>query len=178
MKILKFLILNMIIAGYFCNKDWSADMNPEKWNKDGLKNIKRILNRQLNGNVAKNIILFLGDGMGMPTVTAGRILKGQKLNNNGKFPINQSDTDMAYEIAKNKLSQLNYFSTEFIESDDELDDLDSSLNKNYLNFTKNLSKDKTILKTLPDNDKTLINNNEDNSLKDDFQKIVDLSSVN
>ena len=85
---------------------------------------------------------------------------------------------MAYEIAKNKLSQLNYFSTEFIESDDELDDLDSSLNKNYLNFTKNLSKDKTILKTLPDNDKTLINNNEDNSLKDDFQKIVDLSSVN
>ena len=87
MKILKFLILNMIIAGYFCNKDWSADMNPEKWNKDGLKNIKRILNRQLNGNVAKNIILFLGDGMGMPTVTAGRILKGQKLNNNGEEQI-------------------------------------------------------------------------------------------
>ena len=77
----------MIIAGYYCNKDWSADFNPEKWNKDGLKNIKRILNRQLNANVAKNIILFLGDGMGMPTVTAGRILKGQKLNNNGEEQI-------------------------------------------------------------------------------------------
>ena len=30
-----------------------------------------------NTNVAKNVILFVGDGMGISTVTASRILKGQ-----------------------------------------------------------------------------------------------------
>lgn len=30
-----------------------------------------------NKNVAENVIFFLGDGMGLPSVTAGRILKGQ-----------------------------------------------------------------------------------------------------
>lgn len=30
--------------------------------------------------VAKNVIIFIGDGMGMTTITAGRILKGQRRN--------------------------------------------------------------------------------------------------
>lgn len=30
-----------------------------------------------NENIAKNIIFFLGDGMGVSTVTAARIYKGQ-----------------------------------------------------------------------------------------------------
>jgi alkaline phosphatase len=34
-----------------------------------------MLTRQLNGNVAKNIVLMIGDGMGITTVSAGRILK-------------------------------------------------------------------------------------------------------
>ena len=34
--------------------------------------------------VAKNVILFLGDGMGMPTVTAARILQGQMQGKNGE----------------------------------------------------------------------------------------------
>ena len=36
------------------------------------------LQRQINMNVARNVILFVGDGMGMSTVTAARILRGQR----------------------------------------------------------------------------------------------------
>ena len=34
--------------------------------------------------VAKNIIIFVGDGMGPATVTAARIYKGQKQGKNGE----------------------------------------------------------------------------------------------
>jgi len=56
---------------------WEAD-----WNAIAQQSLQRALEQQqLNTNVAKNVILFLGDGMGVSTVTAGRIydaqLKGQ-----------------------------------------------------------------------------------------------------
>jgi alkaline phosphatase len=35
-------------------------------------------------NIAKNVILFIGDGMGASTVTAARIYKGQKSGNPGE----------------------------------------------------------------------------------------------
>ena len=59
--------------------DWSEDRNPEKWNNLAKKTLENILNRKLNRNIAKNLIMFIGDGMGISTVTAGRIRKGQKL---------------------------------------------------------------------------------------------------
>ncbi len=37
-----------------------------------------------NTNIAKNVILFLGDGMGISTVTGGRIYSGQKLGTSGE----------------------------------------------------------------------------------------------
>lgn len=40
--------------------------------------------QKLNQNTAKNLILFLGDGMGIPTVTAARILKGQLNGQSGE----------------------------------------------------------------------------------------------
>lgn len=33
---------------------------------------------------AKNVILFVGDGMGVATVTAARILRGQRLGKKGE----------------------------------------------------------------------------------------------
>ncbi|XP_069961261.1 alkaline phosphatase-like [Cherax quadricarinatus] len=42
------------------------------------------LNVRDNWNVAKNVILFLGDGMGITAVTAARIYKGQKSGMNGE----------------------------------------------------------------------------------------------
>ena len=66
------------------NPDWSADMSAKRWNVDATQRINKLLNRRFNGNLAKNIILFLGDGMGISTVTAGRIRKGQLKGNNGE----------------------------------------------------------------------------------------------
>lgn len=37
-----------------------------------------------NTNRAKNVILFVGDGMGISTVTAGRIYEGQKRGVDGE----------------------------------------------------------------------------------------------
>lgn len=40
--------------------------------------------QSLNQNVAKNVIVFVGDGMGLTTTTAARILKGQLAGNPGE----------------------------------------------------------------------------------------------
>lgn len=42
--------------------DWSRDTQPGRWYKDALDKINQMLKRKINKNVAKNIILFLGDG--------------------------------------------------------------------------------------------------------------------
>ena len=42
----------------------SIDKDRNKWNENALNKIKETLAKKINGNVAKNIILFLGDGMG------------------------------------------------------------------------------------------------------------------
>ena len=42
------------------------------------------MTESLNGNAAHNIILFIGDGMGISTVTAARIRKGQAQGGSGE----------------------------------------------------------------------------------------------
>ncbi|XP_045172754.2 alkaline phosphatase-like [Mercenaria mercenaria] len=54
------------------------------WETRGLNQIQRAASRVPNQRLAKNIILFIGDGMGISTVTAARILGGQKLNMPGE----------------------------------------------------------------------------------------------
>lgn len=39
---------------------------------------------QLSTNTAKNLIMFLGDGMSLTTLTAARIYKGQLKNTSGE----------------------------------------------------------------------------------------------
>lgn len=52
------------------------------WRKIGLQTLKKRLSssnvKNLEEHKAKNIIIFVGDGMGLTTITAGRIFKGQK----------------------------------------------------------------------------------------------------
>ena len=53
---------------------------PETWYESGQERVEKNLSlRQRSGEapLAKNIILFIGDGMGISTVTAARILAGQ-----------------------------------------------------------------------------------------------------
>ena len=56
----------------------------EFWQKQAQDELKRAKNLKPNIGVAKNVILFLGDGMGVSTVTAARILQGQLQNKTGE----------------------------------------------------------------------------------------------
>ncbi|XP_051482783.1 intestinal-type alkaline phosphatase-like isoform X2 [Apus apus] len=51
---------------------------PSFWNKQAAAAIEASLKIQPKISQAKNLILFLGDGFGIPTITATRILKGQE----------------------------------------------------------------------------------------------------
>nr|XP_033777818.1 alkaline phosphatase-like [Geotrypetes seraphini]XP_033777819.1 alkaline phosphatase-like [Geotrypetes seraphini] len=54
------------------------EKNPKYWRDQAQETLQSALRLQkLNTNIAKNVIIFLGDGMGIATVTACRILKGQ-----------------------------------------------------------------------------------------------------
>ncbi|NVJ60053.1 MAG: alkaline phosphatase [Gammaproteobacteria bacterium] len=53
------------------------------WYQDAQSRLAEKLNRN-TGAKAKNVILFVGDGMGISTLTAARILEGQKAGNNGE----------------------------------------------------------------------------------------------
>ena len=55
-----------------------------QWYKDGVKLIQDNLKVKPNTNTAKNAILFLGDGMGITTITAARILDGQMKGQSGE----------------------------------------------------------------------------------------------
>jgi alkaline phosphatase len=68
------LINNLINCG---RVEWSVEKDPSFWKEQGRISIEDALKRRENTRVAKNVILFLGDGMGVSTVTAGRIRKGQ-----------------------------------------------------------------------------------------------------
>uniref|UniRef100_F7G4Y2 Alkaline phosphatase n=1 Tax=Monodelphis domestica TaxID=13616 RepID=F7G4Y2_MONDO len=57
--------------------------NPSFWNRQAAEAIKTAQQLQPIQTAAKNLILFLGDGMGVPTVTATRILKGKLSGNLG-----------------------------------------------------------------------------------------------
>ncbi|KAK0080391.1 hypothetical protein PV326_008192, partial [Microctonus aethiopoides] len=52
------------------------------WYEEALGALNKRLNTDINTNVAKNIIIYLGDGMSIPTLFAARAYKGQL---DGKF---------------------------------------------------------------------------------------------
>nr|XP_020452491.1 alkaline phosphatase-like [Monopterus albus] len=60
------------------------ELHASYWNNKASQALHTALNVQPNVHQAKNIILFLGDGMGVTTVTAARILKGQMAGKSGE----------------------------------------------------------------------------------------------
>ena len=63
---------------------FAREENPSQWYNDGQAEPQRALQRKPNEAQAKNIILFLGDGMGISTVTAARIFDGQLRSESGE----------------------------------------------------------------------------------------------
>ena len=60
--------------------------NPKFWIASGTASIQASEKLTANNNTAKNVILFVGDGMGISTITAARIFEGQqqKVNRGGE----------------------------------------------------------------------------------------------
>ncbi len=56
----------------------------ESWLEDGAKAVAERAAQPINTKRAKNVILFIGDGMGVSTLTAGRILEGQMQGQSGE----------------------------------------------------------------------------------------------
>ena len=95
-KWLIFLILILTLIG--CSNGSILPRKTEVWYDLGEKAIADKLNQKsfsTNRGTAKNIILFIGDGMGISTVTASRIYAGQLRGESGeenflsfgKFPV-------------------------------------------------------------------------------------------
>ncbi|MBI3247471.1 MAG: alkaline phosphatase [Deltaproteobacteria bacterium] len=57
---------------------------PEEWYEAGKQAVKSAEKLKKPAASAKNVILFIGDGMGVSTVTAARILEGQLRGENGE----------------------------------------------------------------------------------------------
>ncbi|CAI5694636.1 alkaline phosphatase, tissue-nonspecific isozyme [Oreochromis niloticus] len=74
--------------------------NSEFWRSQARKTLQAALDRKLNTNVARNILFFLGDGMGLTTLTAARILKGQLENQPGEETVMTMDTFPNVGLAK------------------------------------------------------------------------------
>jgi alkaline phosphatase len=56
----------------------------ETWRRDGWNAIERAKREKIRKGKAKNVILFLGDGMSVTTLTASRILEGQMRGESGE----------------------------------------------------------------------------------------------
>lgn len=69
----------------------AKDENPGQWFADGNAELQKTLQLKTNEGRAKNVILFIGDGMGLSTVTAARIFDGQLRGDSGE------DNSLAFE---------------------------------------------------------------------------------
>ena len=85
MKILTSLLASAIGASLM-SVAHSAPTNesPEKWFADGEAAVQSAKKIHANKHKAKNVILFVADGMGVSTATAARILEGQLRGETGE----------------------------------------------------------------------------------------------
>ncbi len=81
--ILSFVIstFSQIIHSQFPVK---REETPRTWRRDGQAAIEARKRQKINKRKAKNVILFIGDGMGVTTLTAARILEGQMRGASGE----------------------------------------------------------------------------------------------
>ncbi|MEQ1646869.1 MAG: alkaline phosphatase, partial [Pyrinomonadaceae bacterium] len=58
--------------------------NPDMWRTDGWNAVDMAKKTKIRTKKAKNVILFIGDGMGVSTLTAARIFEGQMRGESGE----------------------------------------------------------------------------------------------
>ncbi len=79
--------------------------SPKSWRRGGEEFVQRIKNRKQYNKRAKNVILFVGDGMGISTLTASRILEGQMRGESGEE--NQLSFEQFPSVALSKTYSVN-----------------------------------------------------------------------
>ncbi len=73
-----------ITTGFASTLAAARDETPNQWYAEGAAELQKSLQLKGNESRAKNIILFVGDGMGISTVTAARIFDGQLRGDSGE----------------------------------------------------------------------------------------------
>jgi len=74
-----------LVGAWACLPFFKAQAeSPQEWYRQGQLAVRQAHNLKINNRAAKNVILFIGDGMNLPTVTAARILEGQSLGKKGE----------------------------------------------------------------------------------------------
>src|SRR6476646_596164 len=58
--------------------------NAATWTREGWQELDARKQQQIRTGKAKNVILFVGDGMGISTLTAARIFEGQSRGESGE----------------------------------------------------------------------------------------------
>ncbi|XP_030646976.1 intestinal-type alkaline phosphatase-like [Chanos chanos] len=91
---LLFFIFNRLSVRSSVSLDVSTaeEQDPKFWHDKGKLALETALNLKPNLRRAKNLILFLGDGMGITTVTAARIMKGQLAGKTGEESVLAMET--------------------------------------------------------------------------------------
>ncbi|NWZ78461.1 PPBI1 phosphatase, partial [Poecile atricapillus] len=77
-----------------------AEKTPGYWNRGARRKLELALALQPAAQRAKNIILFMGDGMGVSTVSAARIYKGQLAGGSGEESVLAMETFPHVALAK------------------------------------------------------------------------------
>ncbi|NNE99937.1 MAG: alkaline phosphatase, partial [Pyrinomonadaceae bacterium] len=88
-KLYVFIVLVSVSGGSFAqtvntNFPTKRKETPQTWERDGLNAIKERRKTKYERRKAKNVILFIGDGMSVSTATAARILEGQLRGESGE----------------------------------------------------------------------------------------------
>lgn len=78
------LFLTSVALSFFLNSSAAEAESPEFWREEGRATILKAAEMKPIKKRAKNVILFVGDGMGISTVTAARIFQGQLNGESGE----------------------------------------------------------------------------------------------
>ena len=92
------LMINILQCATFeQNLDYVEDYRHwQNLGKAELENAKEIF-ENLNSNIAKNVILFIGDGMSLTTLTASRIYKAQYHGRKDGKPVKGEESHLVFE---------------------------------------------------------------------------------
>ena len=74
----------ILISALLPNLSNAADVSENSWYQAGREAVAKARQQLPPRGRAHNVILFIGDGMGVPTVTAARILEGQQQGQPGE----------------------------------------------------------------------------------------------